>query len=181
MNNEPQNNKVEKELPPKSAFRISISNNQQILTYQILGNKYDFMLALQDALDLQNFTIVHMLLATADNTIVQRKNDLNQNLMHILAKNSLRGDMARLQRIYNELKKRGVNCLEQDSLGNNALHYAVDCQCYELCQILIEDKIDVNAINNAGFSPLTILIKGKRGSSMLLKDMGCYDKSDRFF
>ncbi len=53
--------------------------------------------------------------------------------MHILAKNSSGGLMHILKRIYDQLKKRGVNCLEQDNLGNNALHYAVDCQCYDLC------------------------------------------------
>lgn len=31
-----------------------------------------------------------------------------------------------LKRIYDQLKKRGVNCLERDSLGNNALHYSVE-------------------------------------------------------
>ena len=92
------------------------------------------MLAMQDALDEKKFNLVLTLLSkTADNRIVQRKNELNQNLMHILAKNSSGGLMHILKRIYDQLKKRGVNCLEQDSLGNNALHYAVDCQCYDLC------------------------------------------------
>ncbi len=96
------------------------------------------MLAMQDALDEKKVNLVLTLLSkTADNRIVQRKNELNQNLMHIFAKNSSGGLMHILKRIYDQLKKRGVNCLEQDSLGNNALHYAVDCQCYELCKILI--------------------------------------------
>jgi ankyrin repeat protein len=84
--------------------------------------------------------------------------------MHILAKNSSGGLMHILKRIYDQLKKRGVNCLEQDNLGNNALHYAVDCGCYDLCQILIQEGININAVNNEGFSPLTILMKGERGA-----------------
>ena len=80
--------------------------------------------------------------------------------------------MHTLKRIYDQLKKRGVNCLDQDSLGNNALHYAVDCNCYDLCHILIQEKIDINAVNHAGFTPLTILMKGERGASMLLRDLG---------
>ena len=34
--------------------------------------------------------------------------------MHILAKNSNGGLMHILKRIYDQLKKRGVNCLEND-------------------------------------------------------------------
>jgi len=45
--------------------------------------------------------------------------------LHILAKNSNGGKFIILKRIYDELKKRGVNCLESDDLKNNSLHYAV--------------------------------------------------------
>lgn len=104
---------MEKELPPKSAFRISIQNQQQGIAYLILDNKYDYMLAMQDALDEKKFNLVLTLLSkTADNSIVQRKNTLDQNLMHILAKNSHGGAMHILKRIYEQLRKRGVNCLE---------------------------------------------------------------------
>jgi hypothetical protein len=37
---------VEKEKPPKSAFRHAIQNQQQGLAYLILDNKYDYMLAM---------------------------------------------------------------------------------------------------------------------------------------
>jgi len=60
--------------------------------------------------------------------------------MHILAKNSSGGLMHILKRIYDQLRKRGVNCLENDSFGSNALHYAVEAGCYDLCKILIEEK-----------------------------------------
>lgn len=44
----------------------------------ILDNKYDYMLAMQDALDEKKFNLVLTLLSkTSDNRIVQRKNDLN--------------------------------------------------------------------------------------------------------
>jgi ankyrin repeat protein len=84
--------------------------------------------------------------------------------MHILAKNSSGGLMHILKRIYDQLRKRGVNCLENDSFGSNALHYAVEAGCYDLCKILIEEKIDVNQINNLGFSPVAVLMKGKKGA-----------------
>lgn len=60
----------------------------------ILDNKYDYMLAMQDALDERKFYLVLTLLSkTADNSVVQKKNELSQNLMHILAKNSQGGKM----------------------------------------------------------------------------------------
>ena len=84
--------------------------------------------------------------------------------MHILAKNSTGGLMHILRRIYDQLRKRGVNCLEQDSLGNNALHYSVISRCYDLCSILLEEGIKVNAVNNECHSPLSLLMKGSGGA-----------------
>ena len=49
-----------------------------------------------------------------------------------------------LKRIYDTLKRRGVKCLERDNLDNNALHYAVKSNCFELCEILIKEGINVN-------------------------------------
>ena len=69
-----------------------------------------------------------------------------------------------LRRIYDQLRKRGVNCLEIDSLGNNALHYAVQSNCYDLCSILLDEGIQVNAVNSEGHSPLSLLMKGSGGA-----------------
>jgi ankyrin repeat protein len=91
--------------------------------------------------------------------------------MHILAKNSSGGLMHILRRIYNQLRKRGVNCLEQDSLGNNALHYAVTSNCYDLCSILLDEGISVNEINNEGHSPLSLYMKGSGGALKILTPM----------
>ena len=64
-------------------------------------------------------------------------------------------------RIYKTLKQRGVDCLESDKLGSNALHYAVKCQATELVRMLIYDNIQVNKINEDGHSPLSLALKGK--------------------
>lgn len=88
--------------------------------------------------------------------------------MHILAKNSNGGLMHILRRIFDQLHKRGVNCLEHDSLGNNALHYAVQSRCYDLCSILLDEGIQVNAVNNEGHSPLSLLMKGSGGAMLNL-------------
>jgi ankyrin repeat protein len=89
------------------------------------------MLAMNDALDDGKLQLVLTLLSkTSDDAVIQRKNEKGQNLMHILAMNSKRCGtnstvFDNMMRICHILRKRGVNCLEQDNLGNNALHYAV--------------------------------------------------------
>ena len=76
--------------------------------------------------------------------------------MHILAQNANGGQFHILKRIYDALKKRGVNCLERDILGSNALHYAIKSNCFDLCQILVSEGIGINDINNDGHSPLSL-------------------------
>jgi len=81
--------------------------------------------------------------------------------MHILAMNSKKCGtnptvFDNMMRICTILRKRGVNCLEQDNLGNNALHYAVQCDSLQLVQVLIAEKIDVNAVNNDGHTPFSL-------------------------
>lgn len=91
--------------------------------------------------------------------------------MHILAKNSSGGLMHILRRIYNSLRSRGVNCLEQDSLGNSALHYAVESNCYDLCEILISEGISINAVNNEGQTALSLVMRGENGASKILRPL----------
>lgn len=111
-----------------------------------------------------------LLSKTADNKVVQQKNSKNQNLMHILAKNSNGGNFAILKRIYDQFSKRGVNCLEVDAMGNNALHYAMgEARCYDLSQILIQEGIDINAVNNEGYAPINLYLKGVEGASTDLR------------
>ena len=122
------------------------------------------MLAMQDALDETKFQLFLTLISkTADDNIVRQKNDKGQNLFHILAKNSNNSQNHQhiISRIYKTLKQRGVDCLENDSLGNNALHFAVKCKATELVRMLIYDNIKVNTINSDGDSPLSIALKGK--------------------
>ena len=62
---------IEKEKAPVSTFRVAIQNQQQGLAYLILDNGYDYMLAMQDALDERKFNLVLTLLSkTADNAVV---------------------------------------------------------------------------------------------------------------
>ena len=128
-------NKPEKERPPRSTFRVAIQASQQGIAYLILDNKYDYMLAMQDALDESKFQLFLTLIAkTSDDAVVQQKNDKGQNLMHILAINSgmIHTVSHLIMRIFHTLKARGVDCLSPDDSGNNALHYAVKHKAVDL-------------------------------------------------
>ena len=74
-----------------------------------------------------------------------------------------------LRRIYDQLRKRGVDCLSTDSFGCNALHYAVQTNCYDLCKILLDEGVDVNKVNKVGHSPLSLHMKGEIGASKRLR------------
>ena len=129
----------------------------------ILDNGYDYMLAMQDALDEQKFQLFLTLIQkTADDAIVQRKNDKGQNLMHILAINSRGSEQSKaiIVRIFNTLKSRGVDCLGNDNSLNNALHYAVKCRANDIVKLLLLEGINVNQVNEEGHSPLSLAMKG---------------------
>ena len=128
------------------------------------------MLATQDALDDRKFNLVLTLFSKiSDNRILQQKNENQQNLMHVLAKNSSGGQFKILKRIYDKLNKRGVNCLERDSFGSNSLHYAVQQSCLDLCQILVQAGVGVNDVNSDSHTPLSLHMSGREGSNRILR------------
>lgn len=92
----------------------------------IIDSGFDYLFATQDALDDKKFNLVLTLFSKiADNRILQQKNDKDQNLMHVLALNSSGGKLKILKRIYDILKRRGVDCFGKDSFGCSPLHYSV--------------------------------------------------------
>lgn len=54
------------------------------------------------------------------------------------------------------LLERGINVNHQDSLGNTALHYALDIQSPPLIRLLMTKKPDVHLKNNEGKSPMDL-------------------------
>ena len=162
---------IEPVTEPKSTFRHAIRSGQQGVAYLILDNGYDYMLAMQDAMDEAKFQLVLTLLSkTSDDRIIQRKNAKGQNLLHILSQNAKLANFQVLERIYHTLKARGVDCLASDKQKNNALHFAVKSGSLALSKILIAEKINVNAINSEGHSPLSLYFiscKSNKGLSNL--------------
>lgn len=150
-------------------FRVAIKHQQLGLAYLMLDNDYDYMHAMQDALDEQKFQLVLTLLAkNPDDEIVRRKNLKGQNLFHILCQNSrlCKPDLQR--RIFGTLKKRGVDCLEKDCFARTALHYAVESGSTELVNLLLEHGGDPAAKDMYGHSPLTLYLKGKAAANLAI-------------
>ncbi len=129
-------------------FKLAIRAQQQGLSYLMLDKHYDYMLAIQDAMDEAKFHLVLTLFSkTAEDKIIQQKNDKNQTLFHILAHNCSSCSAVHLDRIYLTLKRRGVDMAAVDNYSRTALHYAVKSNSLQLVQKILNEtdyKIDVN-------------------------------------
>lgn len=66
-------------------------------------------------------------------------------------------------RIYETLKKRGVDVKAKDNYGRTALHYSVISESLDLVKLLLESKNEykVNEVDNDGHTPLSYFLKGK--------------------
>jgi ankyrin repeat protein len=130
----------------------------------MLDNDYDYMHAMQDAMDEKKFMLVLTLLSkTAKDEVVQQKNKKDQNLFHILAMNADGCSEEHLKRIYQTLLKRGVDVRAKDSFARNALHYAVIGNSLVLVKMLLQsgDGYNPNEVDKEGHSPLSLCLKGK--------------------
>ena len=159
-------------------FRLAISHGQLGLAYLMLDQGYNLMHAMQDALDEQKFQLVLTLLAkNPDDAVVQRKNQKDQNLFHILSQNSGGCRPEHLRRIYDALRKRGVDCLEPDGFARTALHYAVQSRSRELVDLLLEQGASPTAEDMYGYTPLTLYLKGKSCANLAIYSpiTGVYD------
>jgi ankyrin repeat protein len=90
-----------------------------------------------------------------------------------------------LKRIYETLKKRGVDVKAKDMYHRTALHYAVISQCLQLVNMLVcghtitnltftESRVsdyNINEIDIDGHSPFSYCLRGKRGS------LGLYNRA----
>lgn len=83
-------------------------------------------------------------------------------MFHVLCQNSSGCNIEHLQRIYNLLKKRGVNCLERDGFGKTALHYAVESGSVELVKMLIGQGADPTELDDNNKSPMILYLQGNK-------------------
>ncbi len=112
-------------------------------------------------MDEKKFMLVLTLLSkNPDDHVIQSKNSKGQNLFHILSQNAGGCALEHLQRIYEALRKRGVDCKAKDNFGRTALHYAVISGSLQLVQMLLsqEGGYDPNEVDNYGHTPLSLFL-----------------------
>lgn len=149
-------------------FKLSIRGGQQGLAYLMLDNGYDLMHAMQDAMDEKKFMLVLTLLSkNPDDQVIQSKNSKGQNLFHILSMNAASCALEHLERIYDALQKRGVDCRAKDNFGRTALHYAVIGGSLQLVKMLLTqaEGYNPNEVDNEGHTPLTLYLQGDKNSA----------------
>lgn len=154
---------------PKSMFRVALACGQLGLAYLMLDRGYSPMSAVQDALDEQKFQLVLTLLSKCpDNSVIQQKNEQQQNLFHVLSRNPCREE--HMKRIYSTLKERGVGLHERDAFGRAPLHYAAERGSAVLVRLLLEEGASALSLDAQGHSPLTLYMAGEKCRSLQLYD-----------
>ena len=91
------------------------------------------MSAMQDAINVKKFRLVLTLLnKSADNKILQKKNDENQNLFHIFAKFGNEAEADLTKKIVNAFIKKNISISLTDNSNRTPLHYAAESHFYYL-------------------------------------------------
>jgi ankyrin repeat protein len=85
-----------------------------------------------------------------------------------LSQNASSCRVEHLKKIYNALRLRGVDCLEQDGYGRTALHYAVESRNRDLVLMLLEEGADPAILDMYGYSPLIMYLKGKNIKNIII-------------
>lgn len=92
--------------------------------------------------------------------------------MHILSMNSKVCKADILERIYQTLKKRGVNIDARDGFKRTALHYAVENRSVLLVENLLDYGLSTQDVDMYGYTPLAIYIKGVYCKTVMLYHPG---------
>ncbi len=146
----------------QSMFRVGIRMGWQGLLYLLLDKNYDYMLGMEDALSEGKYQLLlNLLKKTAKDEVVQRFNDKQQNLMHILAMHGGAASFAQLEAIYMQFVKRGVKHMAIDVYGRSALHYAVIATNQRMVNLFLNARYDPNVMDALGCTPLTLLVSGR--------------------
>ncbi|CDW74195.1 wgr domain containing protein [Stylonychia lemnae] len=152
---------------PENMFKLAVQYQQLGLSYLILDYGFDLIMAMEDALKQQKFSLALTLLQkVSDNKAIQKSNQKNQNLFHILAINAkiLNGmqNSKQLNRIYKQFKRREIDIAQKDILGRLPIHYAAINGAYSLLEIMLADAcVQVDEVDSLGQTPLVLAIKGK--------------------
>lgn len=146
---------------PQSMFRVAIRMGWQGMLYLLLDKRYDYMLGMENALTEGKYQLLlNLLRKTAKDSVVQRYNDNDQNLIHILAMHGGNANLSQLQEIYKQFLKRGVQQMAVDIYGRTALHYAVIFRNLQMIKLLLEAGYEPNQEDNQGDTAIALLVKG---------------------
>lgn len=181
IKDEQQNNnwnyqRRDKKSPKKSSvFRYVISHNYMGLSYLFLDSKMiDPITALQDALEVGKFQLVLTLISKASNEGLQKENELNQSLFHVLANYNRNDTNFNLfcEKIVQALLSRNVKLDRVDKNGNSSLHFAVQNGHEILVKLFLKHGISVNVQNSEKRTPLHyVCIKNRTNIANILLDV----------
>ena len=146
-----------------SLFRAGIMQGWQGASYLLLYNGYDYMRAIQDAMNEKKFQLVRTLLSKVnEDHILQQKNEKGQNLFHTLAMKGSGTDLNTSRDLCEQLLDRGIDPKSPDSDMRSPLHYAASSNYTYMCGFLLDNGADWNLPDSKGEVPLALGIKGNK-------------------
>lgn len=146
-----------------STFRAAVRQNWLGVAYLLLYRGYDYMRAMQDAMNEQKFQLCLTLLAkVTDSTVVRQSNEARQNLFHTLALYGATAGPDVTQALGAKLNLRKVDWAQKDVDGRQPLHIACASQYPALVSFLLNLGAQSNETDNAGRTALVHAIEGKR-------------------
>lgn len=146
-----------------STFRAAVKQNWLGVAYLLLYRGYDYMRAMQDAMNEQKFQLCLTLLAkVTDSSVVRQSNEMHQNLFHTLALYGVAAAPQVTQALGAKLNLRKVDWAQKDVDGKQPLHIACASQYPALISFLLNLGAQSNETDTAGRTALVHAIENKR-------------------
>ncbi|CAD8137177.1 unnamed protein product [Paramecium octaurelia] len=144
-----------------SYFSQAIKFGWQGVAYLLISDGYEFVKAIQDAINANQFQLVLTLLMKVKNiTDVQRLDEKGQNLFHLFAKYSSSVNFDLKQEIIEEFEAKQISPYLQDINLKTPFHYAAENQDQQLINyFLLKRKCDPNIMDSTQNNPFTILLQ----------------------
>ncbi|CAD8047889.1 unnamed protein product [Paramecium primaurelia] len=150
-----------------SYFSQAIKFGWQGVAYLLISDGYEFVKAIQDAINANQFQLVLTLLMKVKNIRdVQRLDEKGQNLYHLFAKFSSNVKSDLKLEIIEEFETKEISPYLQDSLLKTPLHYAAENQDQFLINYFLQTKkCDPNIMDSTQNNPFTILLQKNYNSN----------------
>jgi len=141
-------------------FRQVLHKDWKSLAFDILDSNYDLFMALYDTINCGKFSLLEQLLdRVTDNTIVNRKNEQEQTLIHALCLYS--GSTTTWDtKILTRLSKFDIDFSTPDSLMNYPIHYACQNGHLGIVKFYLDRQLSFDVVDSNGMSPLALAASG---------------------